>query len=89
MKEPIRQDKYIYQLPLHEQNIFGEHMDLLCRKGRCPYEWVDGIEMLDADSIPPPEAFRLQLSMIASYTIMMMMLINTKTHQAAQRHDLL
>ena len=64
-------------------------MNLLCRKGRCPYEWVDGIEMLDADGIPPPEAFRLQLNMIASYTIMMMMLINTKTHQAVQRHDLL
>ena len=35
---------------------FPEHMDLLCRKGFYPYEWVDGIEKLDYEGIPPIEA---------------------------------
>jgi hypothetical protein len=28
------------------QKAFGEHMDLLCRKGLFPYAWVGGIEKL-------------------------------------------
>ena len=42
--------------------MFGEHnMDLLCRQGFYPYAWVDGIEKLDFEGIPPPEAFHSQL----------------------------
>ena len=36
-------------------------MDLFCRKGFYPYEWVDGIEKLDYEGIPPIEAFHSQL----------------------------
>ena len=36
-------------------------MDLLCRKSFYPYEWVDGIQKLDYDGIPPIEAFHSQL----------------------------
>ena len=36
-------------------------MDLLCRKGFYPYEWVDGIEKLDYEDIPPIEALHSQL----------------------------
>ena len=38
-----------------------DHMDLLCRKGFYPYEWVDRIKKLDYDAIPPIEAFQSQL----------------------------
>ena len=36
-------------------------MDLLCRKGFYHYEWVDGIEKLDYEGIPPIEACHSQL----------------------------
>ena len=36
-------------------------MDLLCRKGFYPYEWVDGIEKLAYEGIPPIDAFHSQL----------------------------
>ena len=36
-------------------------MDPLCRKGFYSYEWVDGIEKLDYEGIPPMEAFHSQL----------------------------
>ena len=36
-------------------------MDLLCRKGFYPYQWVDGIEKLDYEGIPPIESFRSQV----------------------------
>ena len=38
-----------------------DHMDLLCRKGFYPYEWVDRIKKLDYEAIPPIEAFQSQL----------------------------
>ena len=31
-------------------------MDLLCRNGFYPYAWIDDIEKLDFEGIPPPEA---------------------------------
>ena len=40
---------------------FPEHIDLLCRKGFYPYEWVDRIEKLDYEGIPPRDAFHSQL----------------------------
>ena len=40
---------------------YGEHTDLLCRKGLCPYEWVDGKEKLDYEGIPPMEVVHSQL----------------------------
>ena len=41
---------------------FSEHMDLLCRKGFYPYEWVGGIEKLDYEGIPPLDDFYSQLN---------------------------
>ena len=38
-----------------------EHMDLLCRKGFYPYAWVEGIEKLDYEGLPPIDAFHSQL----------------------------
>ena len=40
---------------------YGEHLDLLFRKGFYSYEWIDGIEKLDYEGIPPTEAFHPQL----------------------------
>ena len=40
---------------------YGKHMDPLCRKGFCPYEWVGGKEKLDYEGIPPMEAVHSQL----------------------------
>ncbi len=52
-------------------------MDILCRKGFYPYEWVDSIEKLDYVGIPPAEAFHSQLKTKASY----MMTRITKTQE--------
>ena len=40
---------------------FGDHMDILCRKGFYPYEWVDSIDKLIYIGIPPAEVFHSQL----------------------------
>jgi hypothetical protein len=36
---------------------FGEHMDLLCRKGFYPYEFIDGIQKLKTQGLPPIDKF--------------------------------
>ena len=34
-------------------SIYGEHMELLCRKGFCPYEYIDIENKLDEIGLPP------------------------------------
>ena len=51
------------------KKLYGEHMGLLCPKGLYTYEWVDGIEKLYYDGIPPPDAFGSQLTTRAIYTM--------------------
>ena len=46
---------------------FENHMDILCRKGFYPYEWVNNIDKLDYIGIPPAEVLRSQLNMKAFY----------------------
>ena len=36
---------------------FHDNMDLLCRKGFYPYEWVDHIDKLEYEGIPPQKCF--------------------------------
>ena len=48
-----KEDKY--ELPLHDKQF--PHMDLLCRKGLCPYDRVDGIVKLGYEDIPSIKAF--------------------------------
>ena len=36
-------------------------MDLMCKKGIYPYEWVDSFDKMDYVGIPPIEAFRSSL----------------------------
>ena len=57
--------KNVYDKEIHSRTTItwkiGEHIDLLWRKGFYPYEWVDGIEKLDYEGIPPIEACHSQL----------------------------
>ena len=62
---------------------FGYHMDILCRKGFYPYEWVDSIDKLNYIGIPPAEVFHSQLNMKALY---MMQTTRTRTRKKTYRH---
>ncbi len=44
------------------KTIFGNHMDLLCKKGVYPYEWVDSHEKLNHIGLPPRSCFYSKLS---------------------------
>ena len=44
------------------KQYFPDHLDLLCKKGYYPYEWVDNIEKLDYDGLPPSESFYSKLN---------------------------
>ena len=57
------------------QTHYGEHMNILRRRGFYPDESVGGIEKLDFEGVPPLEAFHSQLKMRASS--MMRMMIKT------------
>ena len=43
------------------KEYFPDDLDLLCRKGFYPYEWVDNINKLDHEGLPPIESFYSQL----------------------------
>ena len=43
------------------KNYFADDLDLMCRKGFYPYEWVDNIEKLDHVGLPPKSAFYSKL----------------------------
>ena len=42
--------------------FYSKHMDLLCRKGYYPYEWMDDIEKMKYEGLPPIDAFDSKLS---------------------------
>ena len=44
------------------KQYFNEHMDLLCRKGFYPYEFIDNDEKLNYNGLPPKEKFYSKLS---------------------------
>lgn len=44
------------------KTIFGNKVDLLCRKGYYPYEWVDAIDKFSHEGLPPANAFHTQFS---------------------------
>ena len=39
------------------RSIYGDHMDILCRKGFYPYEYIDNDSKLDEIGLPPTSAF--------------------------------
>lgn len=43
------------------QKFYGDKMDLLCRKGYYPYEWVDKDDKLNYEGLPPKESFYSRL----------------------------
>ena len=53
-------DKY-KNIPCVKQ-YFNDHMDLLCRKGFYPYEFVDSDDKLNYPELPPKESFYSKLS---------------------------
>ena len=44
------------------KQYFKEHMDILCRKGFYPYEFIDSNEKLNYNGLPPKENFYSKLS---------------------------
>ena len=44
------------------KKVFGKDVDLLCRKGHYPYEWVDDISKLDHIGLPSQDQFDSQLT---------------------------
>ena len=44
------------------RQFFPNDMDILCRKGYYPYEWVDSFDKLNYVGLPPIEAFSSQLT---------------------------
>ena len=43
-------------------SIYGDHMDILCRKGFHPYAYVDTDSKLDDIGVPPKSAFYSKLT---------------------------
>ena len=43
-------------------SIYGDHMDILCRKGLCPYEYIDNESKFDEIGLPPKSAFYYKLT---------------------------
>jgi hypothetical protein len=44
------------------KRVYPEYYQMLCRKGYYPYEWVDDIDKLNHNGLPPIEAFYSKLS---------------------------
>ena len=55
-----KNDKYT-NFPCMKQ-YFDKHMDILCRKGFYPYEFMDNNDKLNYPELPPQEAFYSKLS---------------------------
>ena len=51
-----------YKNFMNMKKFYKSSMNLLCKKGHYPYEWVDSIEKLDYVGLPPKEAFYSSLS---------------------------
>lgn len=45
----------------HMRKFYGDKMDLLCKKGHYPYEWVDSDEKLNHEGLPPIDKFYSKL----------------------------
>jgi hypothetical protein len=43
-------------------SIYGDHMELLCRKGFYPYVYIDNETKLDEIGLPPTSAFYSKLT---------------------------
>ena len=43
------------------KKYYADKLELLCQKGYYPYEWVDNINKLDYDGLPPIHAFNSRL----------------------------
>ena len=54
-----REDKYRHFHNMRRE--FPDHIDLLCKKGHYPYEWVDSHEKLQHIGLPPRENFYSEL----------------------------
>ena len=48
-------------------SIYGEHMELVCRKGFYPYEYIDNDSKLNEIGLPPKSAFYDKLKQIISF----------------------
>jgi hypothetical protein len=59
-------------------SIYGEHMELLCRKGFYPHEYIDNDSKLDEIGLPPKSAFYSELAQKGFY-------INALEFQAATK----
>jgi hypothetical protein len=46
----------------HMKKYYNNELDLLCQKGFYPYEWVDSVEKLNHDGLPPINEFYSTLS---------------------------
>jgi len=57
--DETHEDKYnkFYNM----KDSFGEHMELICRKGIYPYEWFDDIEKFNYNGLPEKGAFYSRL----------------------------
>ena len=53
-EEKFKNFKYMKQ-------YFPDHLDLLCQKGYCPFEWVDNMEKLDYNYFDLSESLRPDL----------------------------
>ena len=60
LKDENNEDKYINFKYMKEE--FKDNIDLLCKKGTYPYEWVDDEKKFNEQSLPPPEKFYSQLT---------------------------
>ena len=41
----------------HMKKYYNNELDLLCQKGFYPYEWVDNVDKLTHDGLPPINEF--------------------------------
>ena len=57
----LLKDDEQYKFFVNMQREFKLEMDLLCKKGHYPYEWVDDESKFDYVGLPPKEAFYSQL----------------------------
>ena len=57
-------DKYIHFNDMKKR--YGEHFDLICKKGIYPYAWIASFDKMDYVGIPPVDAFLSSLKQEAA-----------------------
>ena len=55
--ENLYDEKDKYKNFKYMNKFYSQHMDLLCQKGYYPYEWMDDIEKMKHEGLPPIGAF--------------------------------